>query len=127
MGIDSNTKKFSKRSFLKYAGSLTGAAGTVSASIKAGGVFALFQALFRAPNAEAQTWKKIGSPGPATNTWQKLKLESELRYPYTQIEVGNNYCIALRADGVVFATGRNTYGNLGDNTTVNKSTYVSSI
>jgi len=37
---------------------------------------------------------------------------------------GSGYSIALRSDGLVFASGRNSYGQLGDNTTTNRSTYI---
>lgn len=127
--IDTSTqaKKISKRRFLKFAGSLTGAAGAVSSSVKASGVFALFQALFHTPYAETQTWKKVGNTGPAASTWQKLKLASEEKYPYTQIAADVYHSVALSADGVVFACGYNNSGQLGDNATVNKSTFVSSV
>lgn len=93
MSDDSN--KFSKRSFLKTAAKVTGGSSA----------FTLFQALFRAPSAEAQTWKKIGDTGPAAGLWQKLKLASEIKYPYTHIGGGLYYSAALRADGLVYATG----------------------
>ncbi len=125
MGTDSNTKKISKRSFLKMAGSLTGAAGAVPGSVKAGGVFALFQALFRTPNAEAQTWQKlqVGPPKLKVRTPQRnQKLKRNV------IAAGSYHSVVLRADGAVFATGDNSSGQLGDNTnTVNKSNFVSSI
>jgi alpha-tubulin suppressor-like RCC1 family protein len=40
---------------------------------------------------------------------------------------GNQHSLALRSDGLVFACGRNDFGQLGDNTTVNKSTYVQAL
>lgn len=123
-----STKKISKRKFLKFLGSLSSAAGairTVHPSAKAGGVFTLFQTLFHTPNSEAQTWQKIGNTDPSANTWQKLKLASETKYPYTKIITGSTHSLALRADGVVFATGNNIYGQLGDSTNISKKTFTS--
>jgi len=40
------------------------------------------------------------------------------------VEGGENYSVVLKADGTVWATGVNNYGQLGDGTTVNKSTLV---
>lgn len=122
-----NFKKFSKRSFLKFAGSLSGvvgAAGAVPSSVKAGGAFVLFQTLFRVPNAEAQTWQKL-QVGPP-----KLKVRTPQRNQKlvrNVVAAGSSHTVALRADGAVFATGGNFYGQLGDNTAVDKRTFVSSI
>ncbi|MCL2707022.1 MAG: RCC1 domain-containing protein, partial [Dehalococcoidia bacterium] len=35
---------------------------------------------------------------------------------------GNNYSLALKSDGTVWAWGGNSYGQLGDGTTTNRST-----
>lgn len=39
----------------------------------------------------------------------------------TAIAVGGNYSLALKNDGTVWAWGWNLYGQLGDNTTTNRS------
>ncbi|MBN8697094.1 MAG: RCC1 repeat- and reductase domain-containing protein [Bacteroidetes bacterium] len=41
--------------------------------------------------------------------------------PIIQVDGGDVFCIALRSDGTVWAWGRNTHGQLGDSTTVDRS------
>lgn len=100
--------KFSKRSFLKFAGG--------------SGVFALFQALFRAPQAEAQTWQRLQVGPPKLKVRTPQRNQKVIR---SVIAAGSNHIVALRADGTIFATGGNYSGQLGDNTATNKNTFVS--
>jgi alpha-tubulin suppressor-like RCC1 family protein len=44
-----------------------------------------------------------------------------------QMACGNTHSLVLLSDGSVSATGHNFHGNLGDGTTVNKSTWTSVI
>ena len=41
--------------------------------------------------------------------------------------VASKFLVALRSDGLVFASGYNNYGQLGDNSTVDKKTYVQAV
>jgi alpha-tubulin suppressor-like RCC1 family protein len=44
---------------------------------------------------------------------------------WTQVSTNFNHCLGLRANGTAWAWGCNAFGNLGDNSTVNKSSPVS--
>ena len=44
---------------------------------------------------------------------------------WAQVSAGNGHTLGLRANGTAWAWGRNNYGELGDNTTVSKSSPVS--
>jgi len=43
---------------------------------------------------------------------------------WKQVSVGSNHCAAIKTDGTLWTWGRGNYGQLGDNTTTNKSTPV---
>jgi alpha-tubulin suppressor-like RCC1 family protein len=43
------------------------------------------------------------------------------------LAAGGMYSLALRSDGLVFASGDNTKGQLGVNSTVSKKTYVQAV
>ena len=49
------------------------------------------------------------------------------RYKMPTLGAGYYHSLALRSDGLVFGTGYNFQGQLGDNTTVRKSTYVQAV
>ena len=77
--------------------------------------------------ALALTWQKIGttSGGGAT----KVRLP---RKPYRMlgggvIAAGVRHSLALRSDGLVFASGNNNLGQLGNNSIVDKLTYVQAL
>ncbi len=40
---------------------------------------------------------------------------------YRRVESGQNYMVAIKPDGTLWAWGRNNFGQLGDNTTIDKS------
>jgi alpha-tubulin suppressor-like RCC1 family protein len=40
---------------------------------------------------------------------------------YSQIESGDNYIVAIKTDGTLWAWGQNNSGQLGDGTTINKN------
>jgi hypothetical protein len=88
------------------------------------GVSAAFAAAaeFLTPNkAEAATWQKLGV---ATVIASKARLPFRNGKIRNTIASGSSLCIALRSDGLVFACGYNNEGQLGDNTTTSKRTYV---
>ena len=43
---------------------------------------------------------------------------------WKQVSAGNNHTAAIKTDGTLWTWGRNSYGQLGDNTTTNRSTPV---
>ena len=75
--------------------------------------------------ALAATWRKVGRSTGAAGTWQKVDKVQTIGV--ASVATGATCTIALRSDGNVFAVGSNIYGQLGDNTIVDKSTYVQAI
>jgi alpha-tubulin suppressor-like RCC1 family protein len=78
-----------------------------------------------ASTAVAQTWRKITVGSGSANTWRKAQIVAPTSgYRYVAMHCGEDHVLALKANGVVFACGRNNYGQLGDNTTTNRSSFV---
>lgn len=108
------TTKVSRRSLIRFAG--IAAAVCVDVAVNP---------------ALAATWQKIGGAGGPAGTWQKINAASGAaatwrklgKAPISRISAGGYHSLALRSDGAVFACGNNNYGQLGDGTTVNKSTF----
>ena len=75
--------------------------------------------------ALGQTWQKLG---PVAQIASRVRLPQRgIRRSLPTIAAGPSHSIALRSDGLVFATGNNSQGRLGNNTIVNKSTYVQAV
>jgi len=55
------------------------------------------------------------------NSWTQIK---EAEYGVTQVAAGSTHSLLLKADGSVWATGNNDYGQLGDGTTVNTNSWT---
>jgi len=62
----------------------------------------------------------IGSNASMFNSPQQIGTATN----WSKISAGDEYCIALKTDGTLWTWGDNTYGQLGDNSIVDKNTPV---
>jgi alpha-tubulin suppressor-like RCC1 family protein/uncharacterized protein YkwD len=93
------------------------------AAIAAGG----FHSLALEQNGRVWTWggNGYGQLGNGDNTDRWLPVRPVNMYEVTAIAAGFGHCLVLKRDGTVWAWGMNSYGGqLGDNTTNNRSTQV---
>jgi hypothetical protein len=97
-----NRQDFSKRDFFRFVG--------ITTAVAIADKFLLQPAL-------GGTWQKLTPSGGPANTWQKLTLATYINQPeVTSIACGARSSYALRSDGLVYGTGHNLGGILGDNT-----------
>jgi alpha-tubulin suppressor-like RCC1 family protein len=80
-------------------------------------------------NGTAWAWGR-GSLGVLGNNYTGADQQSPVSViggftDWCQISAGTNHSVAVRTTGTAWAWGLNSYGRLGDNTTVNKSSPVS--
>jgi alpha-tubulin suppressor-like RCC1 family protein len=102
-----------KRRFLRFA--------------SVGLLFSILDKLF-ARVAQAQTWQKIANPTGTAGTWQKLTIEStDQNFGVASVACGSKLTLCLRSDGLIFNSGENTSGKLGDGTTVSRSTFAQAL
>jgi hypothetical protein len=91
-----------RRRFLRFAGVV-------------GAVEAFFGEL---QPAAALNWRKLTG---STETALRVRLPQHgIKRPMPTIATKGPHMLALRSDGLVFATGKNLSGQLGDNTIINK-------
>ncbi len=65
---------------------------------------------------------QLGNGAAGGYAWSKIPIEvTGNDRSWTAVAVGQNYTVALKADGSLWAWGQNNYGQLGDGTTVNKN------
>ena len=57
-------------------------------------------------------------PYPATN------INFEKNNPFISLSCGNDYAAGIKSDGTLWTWGYNTFGNLGDNTTIHRNSPV---
>ncbi len=105
--------EFNRRGLLKFAGVTS--------------LVAIAENLFVNP-ARAQTWLRLTGTATGGSTHKRVRLPQRgMRKNSAVISGGSSHTVALRSDGLLFACGYNTTGQLGDNTTTNKSTFVQAI
>ncbi|GAA3928939.1 hypothetical protein [Hymenobacter algoricola] len=104
------------------------AAGTRWTSISGGDDFSL--ALRSDGTLWAWGYNAFGQLGDASTTLSRVPIAVitpgtvGAGTRWTQVAAGTNHASALRSDGSLWAWGYNNYGQLGDNTTANRSTPV---
>jgi alpha-tubulin suppressor-like RCC1 family protein len=75
--------------------------------------------------AWAGTWQKVGTAGGTAGKWQKITGTSQSKIGFAgSMGGGTVHSIVLRSDGLLFGSGGNNIGQLGDNTAITRSTYV---
>jgi len=110
--MSNQDSKITKREFLRFAG----------ASVLAGIVDR-----FLIPPALAGTWTKVGTATGTAGTWQKITATVVPVILKANVATGWSRTVALRSDGLVFACGYNDSGQLGDDSVMNRSTFVQAI
>jgi alpha-tubulin suppressor-like RCC1 family protein len=60
--------------------------------------------------------------GDGTTTNKNIPTQIGTAANWQSISARNEYTIALKTDGTLWAWGRNGYGQIGDGTTINKAT-----
>jgi alpha-tubulin suppressor-like RCC1 family protein len=97
-----------RRKFLKFAG-IAGAAELFLGNLHP---------------ALAQTWKKLGGVAITSRTRFRQRFAGQ-KAP--TIAAGKNHSISLKPDGLVFGSGYNNDGQLGLNTTADRSTFITAM
>jgi alpha-tubulin suppressor-like RCC1 family protein len=71
-------------------------------------------------------WNKLGELGDGTTNSRLTYVAAAGLSNMVMIDGArtNSYAFALRADGLLFAAGDNSFGQLGDGTTVNRSSFI---
>ena len=110
----SPSKPISRRKSILYFAGLTTAAAT------------FLNKIFHNP-AYAATWQYLDEKTSVGggNTWRSVNLVVVKQY--STLAGGRDHSVALRSDGLVFACGYNVYGQLGNNSVLNKSSYVQAV
>jgi alpha-tubulin suppressor-like RCC1 family protein len=104
---------FNRRGLLKFAGVTS--------------LVAIAEKLF-INHAHAQTWRRLTGTATGGSTHKRVRLPQRGMWKNSAvISGGSSHTVALRSDGLVFASGNNSFGQLGDNTAANKSTFVQAI
>lgn len=90
------------------------------AAVGAGGFFSL--ALKQDGTVWAWGYNDYGQLGDGTNVNRSTPARVQgLSGTFIAIAAGNNFALAVRQDGTVWAWGANSYGQLGDGTTTNRN------
>ena len=74
--------------------------------------------------ALALTWQKIGTTTGGSLTWNKVTFTQGTSPMIASLGGGSYKGTVIRSDGLVFACGYNKFGQLGDNSTVGRSTFI---